>query len=71
MSAAAGELAVDRDRCVGAGQCVLTAPEAFTQGVDDGKVLLLPGPGVDAEQARAVALLCPSGALRVPGEIGP
>ncbi|AOS63703.1 ferredoxin [Actinoalloteichus hymeniacidonis] len=28
------------DRCVGAGQCVLTAPVVFDQGPDDGLVAL-------------------------------
>ncbi|MET9915973.1 ferredoxin [Streptomyces sp. NPDC059605] len=34
-------IAIDRDRCIGAGQCVLTAPEVFTQD-DDGFSELLP-----------------------------
>ncbi|MCZ9347247.1 ferredoxin, partial [Streptomyces sp. TRM76130] len=29
---------VDRSRCVGAGQCVLTAPALFDQGEEDGLV---------------------------------
>ncbi|EME53077.1 ferredoxin [Amycolatopsis decaplanina] len=34
-------LEVDRERCVGAGMCVLTAPEVFGQDEEDGRVRLL------------------------------
>jgi ferredoxin len=44
------QIVAERDRCVGAGQCVLAAPEVFDQGEDDGVVVVL-----DAE---------PEGALR-------
>lgn len=56
----------DRDVCVGAGMCALTAPDAFDQD-DDGVVIVLrpsPGPG-EQEAAREAELLCPSGAVRV------
>lgn len=33
---------IDRDRCMGAGMCALTAPSVFTQD-DDGLSELLPG----------------------------
>ncbi|MFD0210643.1 ferredoxin [Streptomyces hirsutus] len=33
---------IDKDRCIGAGQCALTAPGVFTQD-DDGFSALLPG----------------------------
>ncbi|ASO19954.1 ferredoxin [Actinoalloteichus hoggarensis] len=58
---------VDRDRCVGAGMCVLTCPEVFDQDEEQGRVLLLaaaPGP----ERRPAVteaAEVCPSGAITV------
>ena len=58
-------ITADRDVCIGAGMCVMTAPEVFDQD-DDGIVVLLEGE-IPAEQAdaavRAVAN-CPSGALR-------
>jgi ferredoxin len=60
----------DRDRCIGAGMCVMTAEEVFDQD-DDGVVVVLPArsataevpPGHAAAVARAVAS-CPAGALR-------
>jgi ferredoxin len=59
------KIETDRDVCIGAGMCVMTAPELFDQD-DDGIVLLLqvevPPEHVEAV-ARAVAS-CPSGALR-------
>jgi len=61
----------DRDRCVGAGQCVLSAPDVFDQSDRDGRVLILPdavplrpgGPLVDEDVARSAVDLCPSRAL--------
>ncbi|WP_447002578.1 ferredoxin [Saccharothrix isguenensis] len=32
---------VDRERCVGMGQCVFTAPEVFGQSEEDGRVVVL------------------------------
>jgi ferredoxin len=59
------QLIVNRDLCVGAGQCVLSTPELFDQSDEDGQVLLKAGhPGPDtAENARVAVYLCPSGAL--------
>lgn len=31
----------DRSKCIGSGNCVLTAPALFTQSEDDGTVILL------------------------------
>lgn len=59
-------ITVSRQTCVGAGQCVLSAPDVFDQD-DDGVVEVLAAePG--AEQAEPVHLameLCPSGAIDV------
>ena len=58
-------ITADRDVCIGAGMCVMTAPEVFDQD-DDGVVVLLTAevpPEHAAAAARAVAS-CPSGALR-------
>ena len=56
----------DRDVCIGAGMCVLTAPAVFDQ-TDDGLVeVLVEEPGEsDAAAVRDAVKLCPSGALRV------
>ncbi len=56
----------DRDVCVGAGMCVLTAPEVFDQD-DEGIVQVLhPVPSADEENVvRQAATLCPSGAVKL------
>ncbi|WP_030661283.1 ferredoxin [Streptomyces rimosus] len=56
----------DRDVCVGAGMCALTAPGVFDQD-DDGLVTVLTsGIAEDSRDAvREAGMLCPSGALRV------
>lgn len=58
-------LRVDRERCIGAGMCVLTAPEVFDQDGDDGRVIgpaLAPGPDQEAAVREAVHN-CPAGAI--------
>ncbi|MFC7309554.1 ferredoxin [Streptomyces monticola] len=60
-------LSVDRERCVGAGMCALTAPEVFDQDDDEGLVVLLeaePSPA-DRTAAKMAAGVCPSGAITV------
>jgi ferredoxin len=56
----------DRDVCVGAGMCVLTAPEVFDQD-DEGIVTVLAAePSADQEAAvRQAETLCPSGAVKL------
>ncbi|WP_214412033.1 ferredoxin [Sphaerisporangium fuscum] len=58
---------VDEDKCCGAGQCVLIAPEVFDQRDDDGIVVLLePEPGADQHAAvREAAAVCPASAIEV------
>ncbi|MCC3768807.1 ferredoxin [Streptomyces sp. UNOC14_S4] len=56
---------IDQDRCVGAGQCVLSAPEVFDQREEDGIVVLLaetPSEGL-ADDVRQAATLCPAQAI--------
>jgi ferredoxin len=63
---------VDRDRCRGAGQCALTAPELFDQSEDDGTVVVLdeqPPPDLQ-EQARLAATVCPNSVIRLLQEAG-
>jgi ferredoxin len=56
----------DMDRCVGAGQCVLTDPAVFGQN-DDGLVEVLNArpDGAGAEHAREAAHICPAQALTI------
>lgn len=56
----------DREVCVGAGLCALTAPGVFDQD-DDGLVAVLANDPDDAHHAaaREAGMLCPSGAVRV------
>ncbi|WP_328457936.1 ferredoxin [Streptomyces sp. NBC_00386] len=61
------EIAVDEDRCVAAGHCVVAAPEIFDQREEDGVVVLLdPRPSAAAHDiAHEAALLCPAAVIRV------
>ena len=58
---------VDRDRCRGAGQCALAAPELFDQSDDDGTVVVLDDqPPADLQkQAGLAAALCPNSVIRL------
>lgn len=58
---------VDVHKCVGAGQCVMIAPDVFDQRDEDGVVVLLDeAPG---EEQRDVvsesAMACPAAAIRL------
>ncbi|ANW21638.1 ferredoxin [Streptomyces clavuligerus] len=66
------EIRIDRERCLGAGMCALTAPGLFDQDAEDGRVLLL-NPRPDPEQhaaAQESAWLCPAGAITATGGAG-
>lgn len=56
----------DRDACISAGNCVMSAGAVFDQD-DDGIVVLLADPVPEAEQqhAREAVSLCPASALRI------
>jgi ferredoxin len=57
-------ITVDTDRCIGAGQCVLTEPDLFDQGDDGLAVPLDPEPGpAGAAGAAEAAALCPAQAI--------
>ena len=59
------KVTVDVDKCVGAGQCVLAAPEVFDQREDDGLVVLLrerAAPGLH-EAVHEAAHACPALAI--------
>jgi ferredoxin len=58
---------VDRQRCVGSGQCAQTAPGIFDQDERDGIVILLAAepPAVGHAAARKAAHLCPARAISI------
>jgi ferredoxin len=57
---------IDKDVCIGAGQCALAAPGVFTQD-EDGFSTLLPGreDGGGDPMVREAARACPVGAISV------
>ena len=61
---------IDRDKCVGAGQCVRVAPEVFDQDEKDGLVTLIDAqPNAQiASFVRKAAQLCPAQAIRIVGD---
>ncbi|MGC7095753.1 ferredoxin [Amycolatopsis lurida] len=60
-------ITTDVDRCVGAGQCVLTEPAVFDQNEADGTVVLLTDEvgGEAAERVREATYICPAQALSI------
>lgn len=62
---------VDAETCVGAGQCVLSAPDVFDQD-DDGIVRLLQdATALDAEDdVRLAGRTCPSQSIRIDLDLG-
>ncbi|MFJ5033035.1 ferredoxin [Streptomyces sp. NPDC088560] len=60
---------VDRERCVGAGMCALTAPDVFTQD-DDGFSEILPGrkaAAADHPMVGEAVRACPVSAVSLHG----
>jgi len=62
-------ITADRERCVGAGQCVLAAPAVFDQD-DDGLVAPLTVDPTDGDQdaVRQAVNVCPSSAIWIDKE---
>ena len=58
------KVAVDRDVCIGSGDCARLAPTAFALD-DDDKAYVLDPESVDAETLRQAERSCPSGAITV------
>ncbi|WP_280854011.1 MULTISPECIES: ferredoxin [unclassified Streptomyces] len=60
------DIDIDKDVCIGAGQCALAAPGVFTQD-DDGYSTLLPGRenGTGDPMVREAARACPVAAITV------
>jgi ferredoxin len=61
------KIQVDEHKCVGAGQCVMTAPQVFDQREEDGVVVLLQDYAENGLEpaVRKAAKLCPALAIRV------
>ncbi|MER8073050.1 ferredoxin [Streptomyces sp. NPDC094034] len=59
------KITVDEEKCCGAGQCVLIAPEVFDQRDEDGIVILLDAapPADQQELVRESAAVCPAAAI--------
>ncbi|WP_328479051.1 ferredoxin [Actinoplanes sp. NBC_00393] len=60
-------VSADQDKCCGAGQCVLLAPEVFDQREEDGIVTVLDPepPGQLHDVAREAAAVCPTSAISI------
>lgn len=61
------KVTIEPDKCVGAGLCVLSAPDVFDQREDEGVVLLLiDSPGAErTEDIEEAAALCPARAIQL------
>ncbi|HEV7468824.1 MAG: ferredoxin [Pseudonocardia sp.] len=59
-------VSLQKDLCIGAGQCVLAAPAVFDQD-EDGTVVPLadPPPAEEAEAVRSAAHACPARVISV------
>ena len=60
------KIVADVGVCIGAGQCVLTDPDAFDQSDEDGTVVVLrdtPANDGALKRARLAVEICPSQAL--------
>jgi len=59
-------IAIDEDRCIGAGQCVLAAPEVFDQRDDDGIAVLLDASPSENQrpQVEQAISVCPALAIK-------
>ena len=61
------KVTVDKDKCIGSGQCVLASPDVFDQQEDDGIVVLLNSnpPADRAADVKQAAAVCPALAITV------
>jgi ferredoxin len=55
------EVSIERELCIGSGNCVNFAPEIFE--LDDEGIAVARSGGVDAERARIAEEGCPTGAI--------
>jgi ferredoxin len=63
------QISIAYDKCCGAGQCVLAAPEVFDQRDEDGIVVLLDEDPAEEqfENVHQAAAVCPAAAIEVRG----
>lgn len=59
------ELTVDRNVCIGVGQCELLEPEVFRLGDDDELAEVIGDATLPRDRAEAVVDRCPSGAIAI------
>lgn len=61
------KVAINRTKCIAAGQCVMKSPFVFDQDEEDGIVLLLTdSPAPEHEKAtRLAAKVCPAAAIEI------
>lgn len=59
------QITVDTEKCCGAGQCVLVAPEVFDQRDEDGIVVVLDErpPAEHHAATKEAAQICPAAAI--------
>ena len=58
------QLAIDRDKCIASGACVLAAPDVFDQDEDGVVVLLTSSPPPELEEAAREGIrACPAGVI--------
>lgn len=63
------DIILDKDKCIGGGMCVLSAPAVFDQDDDGIAVLLDPRPPAGLRAAvREAAVICPAAAITVEEE---
>jgi ferredoxin len=67
------KIVADLEQCIGAGVCVMTAPDVFDQNAEDGRVMVLTEhvSGTAAAFARQAVDRCPSGALSIEDDEDP
>ncbi|MBL7259758.1 ferredoxin [Paractinoplanes lichenicola] len=61
------KVALERDWCIGAGNCALTAPAVFDQDPDDAVVVLLDDSPPESERTAVEEAIarCPSAVIRL------
>jgi len=60
---------IDRDLCIGSGDCVATTPQVFALD-DDGKAIVIDADGASLDEIVEAARNCPVTAILVSGEHG-